>query len=131
MAWKRRTGWSGERYGICSLGPAVCVWHLLSPGPGGRHSVPQMLTRIHGLLRLCLGGVVWGCLLGTVLGSLLGAAYGAFHGDVTLGLDGAVLGCLILGLLGGLYGGALAIRSPPFDPPLPGERMPDRLDVRG
>ena len=62
------------------------------------------------VLRLSLGGAIWGCLLGIVCGALAGVVYGALTGDITLGLDGAVLGCFALAIVGGLYGLALGFR---------------------
>src|SRR5438105_2496074 len=70
-----------------------------------------MSIRMRDVLKLTLGGAVWGCLLGTVLGAVIGVIYGALAGDVSLGLDGAVLCCFALTLLGGAYGLALGLRG--------------------
>jgi hypothetical protein len=68
-----------------------------------------MLRKIGRVVKLSLGGAVWGCLVGIGVGAVLGVLYGAWNGDVTLGLDGALLGCLCFAVAGGIYGGILEV----------------------
>src|SRR5262245_12917776 len=83
-----------------------------------------MPIRMRYVLKLTLGGAVWGSLFGIFLGALVGVVYGALAGDVTLGLDGAILGCFALASLGAVYGLTLALhgrrpRHAPGVPPRP------------
>jgi hypothetical protein len=63
------------------------------------------------ILRISLGGAVWGGLFGVAVGSTTGAAFGIFDGDVSMGLDGALVGGGLGILLGALYGCAVAIQD--------------------
>jgi hypothetical protein len=69
------------------------------------------MSRIHAVLTLSLGGVIWGSLLGVFGGALAGGVYGAISGDISRGLDGAILGGVVLAIGGAVYGAILGFAS--------------------
>lgn len=60
------------------------------------------------VLRMSLGGGIWGSLLGIFAGGILGSVFGWFLADLSLGLDGALLGGGVGCLSGAIYGAVLA-----------------------
>jgi hypothetical protein len=63
-----------------------------------------MMRSVRQVVRLAMGGAIWGGLLGIPLGAAVGLLLGLWFGNVSWGLDGAVLGILGLSGVGAAFG---------------------------